>query len=339
MLAAAGADGADRLASVTALPLSREAGAFGDVIRLQLTYTGSSADALRSLIVKLPSHIASNRAQARSFDMYAREVHFYRDIAPALNMRVPACIWTTSDEKSGDAVLVLEDLASLSRAEQLEGVDADRAELALQRLAAVHAQWWDSDRLGELGWLRPLGGWTDDRLVETCRDRWSAFVHMYRDCLPASTTGLGERLLTDLDDVVTTLTSAPTTLLHGDFRADNIFFDDSSREQPVAVVDWQLCCRGRGASDVAYLLCQSVRVEDRRRHEMSILRSWHRALLSDGVSNYSLDDAVADYRQGAQLCLAYAVLGSALERGGRAAAEARVQVQRTVTAALDLAAA
>lgn len=336
VLAAAGVHDADCLASVTALPLGREAGAFGDVIRLQLTYSSSSATAPRSLIVKLPSHLPLNRAQARSFDMYAREAHFYRDIAPALTLRVPACIWSTSDEQSGDAVLVLEDLGSLARAEQLEGVDPDRADLAVQRLAAVHAQWWDSDRLGELGWLQPLGRWSGDRLVDTCRDRWGAFAHMYQDCVPAPTAELG-KLLDDLDDALTTLASAPTTLLHGDFRADNIFFDGSSGEPAVAVIDWQLCCRGRGASDVAYLLCQSVRVEDRRHHEMSILRSWHRALLRAGVSGYSFDDAGADYRRGAHLCLAYAVLGSALDRDGRAAAEARAQVQRTVAAVLDLA--
>jgi thiamine kinase-like enzyme len=329
-------DEAADLVGVSAQPVGTDVGCFGQVMRLELTYLGRPA-AARSLILKLPSRVPANRAQARSFGLYTREAHFYRDVAPTLKVRVPACIGTLCDERTGDAALLLEDLSTLSRASQLDGVDPIRAEVALSRLAAAHTQWWESDRLTQLDWLEPLGRWTHDRLLQTCRAQWSSFVQMYRDCIPRAGVHLGARFVDGLEGTLAQLTSAPTTLLHGDFRADNLFFDDSSAEQPVAIIDWQLCGRGRGAFDVAYLLCQSMRVEDRRRHEMSILRTWHQGLVLDGVNGYSLEDAVDDYRRGAQLCLAYAVLGSALERTGRAAADARVQVERSMAAALDLA--
>ena len=336
VLEVAGFEAAKRLEHVRVVALSSEAGAFGDVYRLQLAYAGSARNAPRSLIVKLASHVAANRAQARSFDMYAREARFYRDLAPALTLRVPSCICTGCGEGSADAVLVLEDLGSLPKGDQLTGLDPDRAELAVRQMAGVHAQWWESERLGHLGWLQPLGRWSNNRIADECNQRWPAFARTYRAYLEDGGHGLRARLLADLDDALTSLASRPMTFLHGDFRADNLFFDVASRERPVAVIDWQLCCRGRAAFDVAYLICQSVRVEERRRHEVSILRSWHSSLVGAGVSGYSFDDAVADYRRGAQLCLAYAVLGSALERTGRAAAEARAQVERTVAAALDL---
>ena len=103
------------------------------------------------------------------------------------------------------------------------------------------------------------------------------------------------------------------------------------------MIDWQLCCSGRAACDVAYLLCQSMSVAARRRHDIEILRAWYDEIRARGVTGYSFHDAVRDYARGVQLCLAYAVVGSALDReDDRALALARALVQRSFAAALDL---
>ena len=49
----------------------------------------------------------------------------------------------------------------------------------------------------------------------------------------------------------------PWTLLHQDFRVENLFFDPSGGE--VVVIDWQSLGRGPGAYDLAYLLGGSMR--------------------------------------------------------------------------------
>ena len=63
------------------------------------------------------------------------------------------------------------------------------------------------------------------------------------------------------------------TICHGDFRVDNLMFDDrAGRRRPVAVLDWQISYRGPAISDVAYFLCQSLTVEERRAHETALVR-------------------------------------------------------------------
>ena len=61
---------------------------------------------------------------------------------------------------------------------------------------------------------------------------------------------------------------------HFDFRVDNLLFGDPLGPEPLAVVDWQLACRSRGAFDLAYLLCQSMASARRRRDEHAILQRW-----------------------------------------------------------------
>ena len=53
-------------------------------------------------------------------------------------------------------------------------------------------------------------------------------------------------------------------LLHGDFRADNLFFD---ADGTVVVIDWQAISQGGGAADVGYFVSQNMSTEDRRAHE------------------------------------------------------------------------
>ena len=59
-----------------------------------------------------------------------------------------------------------------------------------------------------------------------------------------------------LDDLAT----EPTTMIHGDFRADNLFFEPDGS---VAALDFQLIGTGRGAYDLAYFVTQSL--DQRRR--------------------------------------------------------------------------
>ena len=46
------------------------------------------------------------------------------------------------------------------------------------------------------------------------------------------------------------IASAPCTILHGDYRLDNLFFGDVPGGAPVAAVDWQISSKGRGPYDV-----------------------------------------------------------------------------------------
>lgn len=87
----------------------------------------------------------------------------------------------------------------------------------------------------------------------------------------------------------------PHTLVHFDYRADNLFFE---ADGTVVVIDWQSISKGGGAADVAYFISQNLSVEDRRANEDDLLHAYHDALGAAGVTGYEYDQFFEDYRVG-----------------------------------------
>ena len=155
--------------------------------------------------------------------------------------------------------------------------------------------------------------------------------------LPHGAVAFGERLKESFEDVMRqSYAASPRTVLHGDFRIDNLLFDDAAAPADrVGVLDWQISGRGPGVFDVAYLPSGSMTVEERRTAEVDIVRSWYDALGSpDG---YSYDDAWSEYRRTSMVTTVYGVVSAAqmdpANERGRELVEA--MAVRSFTACLD----
>jgi hypothetical protein len=86
------------------------------------------------------------------------------------------------------------------------------------------------------------------------------------------------------------------SLMHGDYRLDNLLFDpDRTR---VTVVDWQTVGLGLPTRDLAYFTATSLLPEIRPTVERDLVQQYHRALLSYGVTDYAGETCWNDYRLG-----------------------------------------
>jgi aminoglycoside phosphotransferase (APT) family kinase protein len=72
----------------------------------------------------------------------------------------------------------------------------------------------------------------------------------------------------------------PNTLFHGDYRADNLLFNENN--EPVAI-DFQLLTTGTGAYDIAYFVTQSLTPEVASKHERDLFDQWVTALITHGA--------------------------------------------------------
>src|SRR4029079_19802095 len=102
-------------------------GLLGELLRVEPRYAGDDLDAPASMIVKLPTHAAQNKAIGMAFQFYERELRFYREVAPTAKVRVPRCWYSDMDLAAEEFVLVLEDLSHLQLADQVAGVSPARA--------------------------------------------------------------------------------------------------------------------------------------------------------------------------------------------------------------------
>jgi hypothetical protein len=304
VLRRAGAIDACGVAEVCVEPVG--AGQVADCFRCRLSYDDAESRSPASVVVKLPAQDPTSRESGVAQALYAREIHFYQNLAHVVGITTPRCLFAEIDTGSGMFALVLDDLAPARQTDQLSGLSPGDARTALGELAALHAARWGDPRQLGLAWLQDL------------RERFSP---LYAQLLPTLFDGFagryGDHLEPDQLEIITTFRAhlgrflaeqaEPSAVIHGDYRADNMLFDAAGGTIPLAVIDWQTIQTGPALVDVAFLLGASLDPADRRAHEHDLVREYHEALSARGVTGYPWDRCWLDYRRYAYQCLAFLV--------------------------------
>ena len=275
----AGCLGGSTVAAVEAVPVGT--GQVSDTFRLHLTYVrdgGATDEPPATLIAKVPAADPASRGAARAFRTYEIEASFYAQLAPGLPVALPACFYAAYDAEPDDYVVLLADIAAAQPGDQLAGLRPDDAAAAIAELAALHAAGWGNPHLAALPWLNRSGPDAAALLAAVVTDLYPGFRDRYADRLEPGTTGLIEDFLPHIDRYLAGL-DEPRTIVHGDFRADNLLFGPA---RPV-VLDWQTAGFGAGTGDLAYFLGSSLPVPVRQEHEEALVRLYHSGLASREV--------------------------------------------------------
>lgn len=288
--------------------------------RLQLAYDDPACGAPRTLIAKLPPADPGARQIDQAFNFYEKEVGFYQLIAPSTPIRAPKAYLSAYEPQSRDFVLLLEDLAPARVGDQLAGLTAAEAAMALRAVAGLHGRWWRDPALEPMDWLIAINSPEFKSLEPIYQQCWPAVVDFLGEAMSPQMRRIGERMATRVAAMLDKAAAQPRTILHGDYRADNLFFRDDGDADAIAVCDWQIAAQGGGAFDVAYLLTGSLDVDLRRAHEDDLLRGYHAELTRRGGVDYPFGDFLQDYRTCAMLAwcwpvVAIATLDPANERG------------------------
>ncbi len=83
------------------------------------------------VVMKMSAVTDENRHLAEEFRAYLREARFYRDIAPRSRIRTPRCYYAGIDEATGGSVLVMEDLDSYTKGDQVKGLNLEQAQAVI----------------------------------------------------------------------------------------------------------------------------------------------------------------------------------------------------------------
>lgn len=311
---------AGRVAEVSVAPVGT--GQMADCFRLTPVYDGAAAPdggaPPASLVGKFTAASETSRATSVALRTAEAEVRFYQQVAPTLAVRTPACHYAEVDPATAEFVLLLEDLAPARTGDQLAGCGVDEAALALDELARLHAGRWGDPALERLSWLNRSDPAGDAMAAEVLPALFAGFCDRYGGQLEDEVLEVGRRLYARIGDYLAA-PHGPRTVQHADYRLDNLLFGDGGGGPFVAVVDWQTVTCGPGAADASYFLGAGLPVEDRRREEFALLRTYHQALRAGGVAGYGWDECVRDYRRFAYAGYVMAVSASMLvertERG------------------------
>lgn len=183
---------------------------------------------------------------AEALDIFRSELRFYREIAPTVGVRVPACY--RAEETAEGTLLELEDLSTWSL--------GAAPEPAAEFLRDLHSR-WSGKALQHWLWLRPIGAAAElvERLYD---DTWPQLAE--RNDLSPAVVALGTRLVGNVVAAEHQLLNAgPPTLVHGDASAQN--FRTSSAGE-IALLDWEDVSAAPGILDLGWFLLSSVEPDD-----------------------------------------------------------------------------
>ncbi len=301
-----------RRGSVTMLrweTIGEDRGFTGVVARLHPHYAGTApaAPVPPSLIAKLPTaerhqpsayRTTQQRdpvAVRRHYERCAREVRFYRELAPISPVPAPHHYHGAADDADGHVVLLLEDLATARVGDALRGCSPEDALLVVEAIAPFHARWWEQARPDSVPWLPRWGG--DHRARQERYDRQAGpFLERYGHLLPAPVRDLVDRLRGRYAAVSAALDRAPPTIIHADLHLDNVLFNPTGTAPRAVVLDWQGVATGAAAVDIASFVVGSLCVAGRRTAEDGLLARYHALLAAHGVTGYPVEDLRRDYR-------------------------------------------
>ncbi len=337
-LAAGQSSDAREITAVDVQQLSDVTNALGNLYRCRLIGgDGQPADPA-SVIVKLPSSDPMAFRFSRWLSLHRREHVFYRDIAPHGYVRAPKLFYGDYDADSNRFVLVLEDLGHMQGIPQSVGLDGVRARHAIQHLAGLHGRFWEV---------------ADEPVLSACGDflttRESRIMQtVYLLTLPAALDRFGDLFTDEMRRFArefgfrvaahfSALAEGPKTVVHGDFRADNMLFGGEGQDDP-ALIDWQGFGIGCGMYDVAFFFATSVTSDVRRGIQRDALDEYRDIVCRSGARNYTREDCWRSYRQNMLGTLMPMVIGcGALDMSDpQLVSQTRELLSRALTAITDL---
>ena len=257
-------------------------GLVGMNLRLELAVP-AGCDLPTSLIAKHPSPDPTSRATGIALRNYEREVKFYADIAPTVDIRVARCFHGEWNPADGDFVLLLEDLSPAEQGNQITGCSAELASRSVLELARLHGPRWADPRLADIEFLQRRG--VDDAVG--LQVLWGMFLPgffaIYKRYLDSEGVALierfGERMPAWVDGH-----TLPHTVTHGDYRLDNLMYASDQGGYPVATVDWQTPGHGSASGDLSYFLGAGPLPEVRREIERDLVEQYCGALAAYNVN-------------------------------------------------------
>jgi len=293
--------GSTEVASVVRVPVGT--GQMADCFRLHLEYA-RDCNGPATIIAKVPSLNQSSRAASRLTRCYELETMFYSELRARVDVRAPQCYYSSYTANGDEFLLLLEDLAPAAQGDQLAGCSFDQALAAVGELTRLHGPLWNSAALNSMSWLGRPTSESSNATAALFQHFYPGFVERYSGRIEGEVIELGARFVARADRY---FAAAPSTwtVVHRDFRLDNLLFSGIGSD--IA-----------GVSDLSYFVGSGLAVEDRRRHEESLVREYQRELQTYRIE-LKFDELWNQYRlfafSGFGMAIAASMLVKQTDRG------------------------
>ena len=296
LTAALQAAGALTAGDVAAFDIDAGSGNWSSNAILHLRYT---ADATGELPPRLFLKMVNTDLDDESFS--ASEVTYYtRDYVGVAGAPLVRCYDAAYSAETHRYHLLLEDLSPTHVVASSKAPTLAYGLALAEGLAALHAHWWGAARLAEAA--APIHDAAFiQRFVAIAEPGVDHIVTAAADHLEPHWPGLMRDLYARHPAALIARTTDANgfTLIHGDVGENNVLVPRAG-DRPIYIIDrqpfnWSLTT-WLGAYDLAYAMVLDWDTPARRELEWPVLRRYHNELRRWGVTDYSWEQLVEDYR-------------------------------------------
>lgn len=272
--------------------LGEGVGLMSSIARGHLTFESGKTD---TVIVKCIAR-TENSELSKGLNFYRNEVNFYRHLADECPVPIPQGLYAEVDEDSQDFLLVMEDLGDATAGDQLVSCTEGQLAAAFTRAAQLHGTFWG--RTSEFDWLFQQ---IDMKTILFRRD--AIFVPgvepamaNFSEHFTGNRADTVRRITEQYIDIFLNALGGEPTIVHGDYRTDNMFLVEENGKDDIIAFDWQNTMGGNGTHDIAYFCSQSAEPELQASATMDAIRGYHDILIDHGVKNFSFNECLDRYR-------------------------------------------
>ena len=209
---------------------------------------------------------AANRQEAlnaaKRSGLFEREIKFYHELAPKLDIRLPTLFASDYDPSSAYFIMLLEYLEPIQDSDSITGIGVEYTRQLLTELSKLPPQGRD---LVETPWVQTMISQNRiDNLTIMIEKGWPVLQEICGELVdPLKEINILDKFL----ETMSYLNTLDQTIVHGDLKPDNLIISN----QGVTLLDWQGFGIGPPAWDGADCRCQCLTTEERRFYESELL--------------------------------------------------------------------
>lgn len=271
-------------------------GYISDVISLQLITSKKTLNCVLKLENKNETKLS---IMAKKLGLYERENYFYDSISKYINISCPKFYGLIRDENLNVIGILMENLNISSN--NVLNLDLNTHDInislgVISELAKFHSKFWNKNIKKTFQELKKH----DDPLFNPIwtnfiNENWDIFEDNWKNILTKKQIDIARNIKNNFTQIQSKLSTNNLTLIHGDVKSPNIFYDLSNNFKPI-FLDWQYIAIGKGVQDMIFFLIESFDLDNIKLLYPLFKNYYYKKLKEFGIQNYSYNDYEIDLR-------------------------------------------
>jgi HAD superfamily hydrolase (TIGR01509 family) len=271
-------------------------GFIADIYSISAKYNGK----IKNMVFKIHSHSKTDlEKMAQKLDLYERENYFYDSISRYINIPIPKFYGLVKDDSLYNVGILLENMNYRNGFKIGLNLNSECVDVSLQilkNMAKMHSKFWNKDLSRSFPRLHKNNSDIFSPFMsDFIQSKKNIFINKWKNVLTPCQINKCNDIIDNFDNIQHYLSNNNLTLVHGDIKSANIYFDTINNNTPY-FIDWQHCVNGKGAQDLVFFLTESFSIENINNYKDLFILYYYRKLIDFGVTNYTYDELLEDVR-------------------------------------------